>query len=408
MNNQTKGIEFEKHCMNLLQQLGFTSVKQTGRSGDQGADILGTYGNTLYVFQCKDHGVKQGNWSIQEVLGSKSIYNASRAVVISRTGFTRGALHLARANYCLPLTSHELEEAIARNESFDSVISTYTFPPSLQVAHDFDAIKKYEEVKKRVGRVPKRGDFDPATLRFIERKYGGLRKLILSLSDVPFTIRPSNQSIATEYKRIRQLIGRVPTLEDMSKHSEFSRNCFHDYPLTRLQRECGDRPHKELGLDKDALRAAYNALQTELGRPPSPKDLDQKGKYRYASYARVWGTWGNFLRERGIPVVKGTPKRFTKAEFLALYVLVNKLLEILRRTPPETWTTRHALLFEGRRVINQRWSENLFGNAKQLKQALESENAQILKRALDDLIKASLSSAGDEALDERVHERKDA
>jgi hypothetical protein len=409
MNNHTKGIEFEKHCMNLLRQLGFTSVERTGRSGDQGADILGTYGNTRYVFQCKDHGRIQGNWCIQEVIGSKSIYKASRAGVISRTGFSPRALDLARANYCLPLTSHDLEAAIAKNESFDSIISAYTFPPPLQLEHDFDAIKQYEEVKRRVGRVPKRRDFDPTTLRYIERKYGGLRKLILSLSDVPFTMRPTDEIIAKEYKRVRQVIGRVPTLEDMGKHSEFSRNCFHSYPFTRLQRECGDRPYKELGLDKKALREAYEALQGELGRPPSRNDLDERGKYRSSSYCNLWGTWGSFLREKGIPVIRGIPKRFTKEEFVVLYVLVNKLLEIHRHgNPPETWAVRHALLFEGNRVISQKWSENLFENAEDLKQALGSEKAQTLKRALDDLIKACLSSTCDEVPDERMHKNIDA
>lgn len=386
MNNQTKGVEFEKHCLNLLLQLGFASAEMTGRSGDQGSDILATYANTRYVFQCKDHRLKQGNWAIQEVLGSKSIYKASRAGVISRTSFTPSAIALARANYCLLLTSNDLEAAVARKETFADVISTYTFPQTLQVEHNFDAIKKYEEVKKRVGRVPKRRDFDPKTLRYIERKYGGLRKLILSLSDVPFTIRPDDESIVKEYKRVRELIGRVPTRKDMANHSQFSENCFKEFPFTRLQRECGDRPYKELGLDKTALREAYDALQKELGRPPSPKDLDVRGKYRCASYSRLWGTWGNFLRERGIQAVRGTPKRFTKEEFVILYVLVNKLLEVHRRTPPETWAIRHALLFEGRRVISQKWSENLFGKAEHLRQALESDKGKALKRAVDDLV----------------------
>lgn len=413
MNNHTKGAEFEMHCMTLLQQLGFASVERTGRSGDQGADILGTHASTRYVFQCKDHVRKQGNWCIQEAIGSKSIYKAARAGVISRTGFTPRALDLARANYCLLLTVHELEAAVARKESFDSIITTMSFPPALHIEHDFDAIKKYEEVKTRVGRVPKRRDFDATTLRFIERKYGGLTNLIRSLSDVPFTIRPNDESIAKEYKRVRQSIGRVPTLEDIGKHSEFSRNCFHDYPFTRLQRECGDRPYKELGLDKEALREAYDALREEIGRPPSSKDLDERGKYRYASYCRLWGTWGNFLKERGIQAVRGTSKRFTKAEFVVLYVLANKLLEVYRRgTPPETWAIRHALLFDGRRVISQKWSENLFGKAEHLKQALESDNAQGLTRAVDELIKVSLSSLRDlpcvSPARARVHPRPEA
>jgi hypothetical protein len=403
MNNQTKGIEFEKHCMNLLLQLGFTSLKETSRSGDQGADILGTYENTRYVFQCKDHGRKQGNWSIQEVLGSKSIYKASRAGVISRTGFTPSAIDLARANYCLPLTSSDLEAAIARGESFASIISAYTFPPSLQIEPNYDVVKKYEEVKRRVGHVPRRGDFDPSTLHHIERKYGGLRKLIQSLSDVPFTKRPDNERIAKEYKRIRQSIGRIPTLEDIVRHTEFSRNCFSSYPFTKLQRECGDRPNIERGIDKPALSEAYDALQKELGHPPSSRELDRKGNYRSSYYVSRWGSWGNFLKGKGLPTQKGLPPRFTKKEFVVLYLLVNKLLEIYRRgTPPETWAIRHDLLFGGKRVISQKWGEYLFKKAEHFKQALESNSAQILKRTLDNIIRAGLNSADDATQDEFV------
>lgn len=406
MDNQTKGIEFEKHCMNLLSQLGFTSIVQTSRSGDQGADILGTYGNTRYVFQCKDHQKKQGNWSIQEVIGSKSIYKASRAGVISRVGFTRSALDLARANYCLPLTSSDLEAAIARKESFDSVISTYTFPPPLQIEHNYDVIKKYEEVKKRLGRVPKRHDFDPSTLNRITKKYGGLRKLIQSLSDVPFTIKPDNESIANEYKRIRQIVGRTPTLDDMETHSEFSRNCFKEFPFTKLQRECGDRPNIERGIDKLDLWAAYEALRNELGHPPTAKELDKKGKYRSSYYARRWGSWVNFLKEKGLPIQKGTPARFTKNEFVVLYLLINKLLEIYSHgTSPKTWAIRHDLLFGGKRVISQKWCESLFKQADYFNQALGAPDAKRLKQAMDELIGACLRST-DEGVQEELGQKK--
>ena len=409
MNNKTKGTEFEKHCMNVLLQLGFTSVEQTGRSGDQGADILGTYENTRYVFQCKDHRRKHGNWSIQEVIGSKSIYKASRAGVISRSGFTPRALDLARANYCLPLTINDLEAAIARKDSFSSVISTYTFPPPLEIEHDYDAIKKYEEVKRRVGHVPQRHDFDPKTLLYIDRKCGGLTKLIQSLSDVPFTIRPDNESIANEYKRIRQSIGRIPTLADIVRHTKFSRSCFSSYPFTKLQRECGDRPNIERGVDKQKLLEAYDALQKDLGHPPSRKELDREGKYRSSYYEQRWEGWGNFLKEKGLPIQKGTPPQFTKKEFVMLYLLVNKLLEIYRHgIPPETWSIRHDLLFGGKSVISQKRCESLFKKAEHFKQALESDNSQILKRSLDDLIRASLNSANDEANDEFGHKTIDA
>ena len=395
MENHNKGIAFEEHCKCLLQSLGFTHLELTRQGGDQGADILGTYENTRYVFQCKDHKRKQGNWSVQEVIGSKNIYKASRAGVISRTDFTKKAYDLARANYCLVIKSSELEAAIERKDSFSSFISSFTFPPAHQIEHDFDVIKKYEEVKRRVGHVPQRRDFDATTLYHITKKYGGLTKLIQSLSDAPHTKRPGNANIADEYKRIRQLIGCVPTLEDIVNHTELSRNCFSSYPFTKLQRECGDRPHIERGIDKDKLREAYEVLQNELGHPPSSKELDQKGEYRSSYYTQRWGTWEAFTKEKGIPYFKGTPPQFTKEEFVVMYLLVNKLLEIrLHGIPSDTWAIRHGLLFNGERVISQKRIETLFRKAEHFKQALESDGAQGLKQTLDDLIRKYTESLG--------------
>lgn len=73
------------------------------------------------------------------------------------------------------------------------------------------------------------------------------------------------------------------------------------------------------------------------------------------------------------------------------YLLVNKLLEILRHgIPPNTWAIRHDLCFQGKRVINQKRIENLFGKTDEFKQALASDRAHDLKQAMDDLIKACL------------------
>lgn len=394
MDNHTKGIELEKHCMNLLQQLGFTSLKQTSRSGDQGADIVGTFENTRYVFQCKDHRQKQGNWSIQEVIGSKSIYKASHAGVISRTGFTQSAIALAGANYCLTLISSDLEAAIARGDSFASLISAYKLPPTVPIQHD-DVVKKYEEAKLRVGHVPRRGDFDPQTLRYIERKYGGLKKLIAALYEKPFTRRPDNKLIVEEYKRVRQIIGRTPTLDDMETHSEFSRSCFKHFPFTKLQRECGDRPHRELGIDKSKLIEAYDALQKEIGHPPSTKEVDQKGKYRSTSYMRLWGTWEAFAREKGIPYFKGTRPDLTREEFVVAYLLVEKLLEIRGQgIAPDTWAIRQDLLFKGKPVIKRKTMEHLFKQIDHFKQAFASDSAQNLKRAIDDCLKSNMDAFG--------------
>ena len=100
-DNIIKGTEFEDQCFNDLERLGFKDLRLTKRGNDQGADIIGKYGGTTYVFQCKKHKKKQGNKSVQESIAAKTYYKASRCGVISESGFTKSAIQLARPNYCL-------------------------------------------------------------------------------------------------------------------------------------------------------------------------------------------------------------------------------------------------------------------------------------------------------------------
>jgi len=121
------------------------------------------------------------------------------------------------------------------------------------------------------------------------------------------------------------------------------------------------------------------------------KSLLQKLGFTHVELTRQGGDQGADIlgtyENTQYPIFKGIPPRFTKEEFVVLYLLVNKLLEIHRHgTPPETWAIRHALLFDGDRVISQPWSETLFRRAEHFKQALESNDAQNLKKTFDDLI----------------------
>lgn len=55
----------------------------------------------------------------------------------------------------------------------------------------------------------------------------------------------------------------------------------------------------EIGIDKEDLKDAYFALAETLGRKPTRSDLDVKGEFKSAAYARLFGSWVGFLREVG-------------------------------------------------------------------------------------------------------------
>lgn len=91
------GHQFEYFCAELLKGNGFTNVKVTQGSGDQGVDILAIKEGVRYAVQCKNYSSSLGNTPIQEVNAGKQLYNCHVGVVMTNSTFTQGAIKLAEA-----------------------------------------------------------------------------------------------------------------------------------------------------------------------------------------------------------------------------------------------------------------------------------------------------------------------
>ena len=89
------GERFEVFCGQLLSAYGFVDVERIGRTGDQGVDLLVTWGDTRYAIQCKRYKNALGNTAVQEVFAGKSYYQCDIAVVLTNSTFTKGAKELA-------------------------------------------------------------------------------------------------------------------------------------------------------------------------------------------------------------------------------------------------------------------------------------------------------------------------
>lgn len=91
------GNDFEKFLGELFTTRGF-KAEYTPTTGDQGADlILEKFGERVAV-QAKCYTGLVSNSSIQEVIGSKAIYNCKQAIAITNSYFTKSAKILAEAN----------------------------------------------------------------------------------------------------------------------------------------------------------------------------------------------------------------------------------------------------------------------------------------------------------------------
>lgn len=91
------GGEFEKYLATLFVVLGY-KVELTKNSGDYGADLILTKDNNITVVQAKRYDNTVGISAIQEVIGSKKYYKASKCMVITNNYFTSNAKELALYN----------------------------------------------------------------------------------------------------------------------------------------------------------------------------------------------------------------------------------------------------------------------------------------------------------------------
>ncbi len=98
-NNESfkKGINFENQCMDILTEAGW-EVKETPSTGDQGVDLIASIDDLRICIQCKNHEKAIGNKAVQEISAGKLYWKGTHAVLVSKSGFTKSAHKLAKAN----------------------------------------------------------------------------------------------------------------------------------------------------------------------------------------------------------------------------------------------------------------------------------------------------------------------
>ncbi|MBQ7004362.1 MAG: restriction endonuclease [Oscillospiraceae bacterium] len=395
MTNQEKGLDFEKQCFSKLTDLGFTDLSLT-KSTDNGADIIGTFNGTKYVFQCKNHYKPQGNRCVQEVIAAQKLYKGNRCVVISNSSFTAAAIALAKANNCILLQAvelFELSEFPPPNYSKRLIDNTIVYDL------DYQLIEKYESIKKIVGRPPKWNELNKNIRYMIKKKYKNYGNFLSSIGDDKYTTKHTDEELQKEYIRIRTLLNKVPTGTEIRENSAFPYNQFREYPLTRLQKECGDRPNIERGVPKEALKCAYFELESELGHPPAVKDIDLYGKYRSSYYVKRWGSIDSFLSEIGrTRTAAGLPRRYSKDELVAIYSCIKILLSLIYESDEYivNQTTLEKLRIDNKSLISPTTFTHKFTTWKAFRQYVEENKIdsaleRIVNKIRDEGIDALLS-----------------
>ena len=90
------GDKFEALIKRLYEGAGY-AAQLTGRTGDQGGDLVVVRDDTKKVIQAKlRRNMTVGNDAVQQVIGAKGVYHCPGAVVITNSTFTPEAEELAR------------------------------------------------------------------------------------------------------------------------------------------------------------------------------------------------------------------------------------------------------------------------------------------------------------------------
>ena len=107
--NYNKGIIFENNCMDILKKSGW-KVKETPITGDQGVDLIASIDDLRVCIQCKNHEKAIGNKAVQEISAGKLYWKGTHAVLVSKSGFTKAAHKLAKANNVELIHESELKD----------------------------------------------------------------------------------------------------------------------------------------------------------------------------------------------------------------------------------------------------------------------------------------------------------
>lgn len=89
------GLEFESIIMSMYNNLGYNAQLTKG-GADWGVDIIAKKESEIFAVQAKRYSGSVGTQAVQEVFSGAKFYNATSAVVITNSGFTGSAVHLAK------------------------------------------------------------------------------------------------------------------------------------------------------------------------------------------------------------------------------------------------------------------------------------------------------------------------
>jgi HJR/Mrr/RecB family endonuclease len=105
------GPDFERFLAEVFLFLGY-AVRPTGKTGDQGVDLIVSRGPEKVAVQAKCYSGTVGNWAVQEAFTGMTVHGCHRCAVITSSTFTASARNAAAATGCILIEGHQIGSLI--------------------------------------------------------------------------------------------------------------------------------------------------------------------------------------------------------------------------------------------------------------------------------------------------------
>ena len=106
-----RGTAFEQFLGEVFLQLGY-AVQMTGKSGDQGVDLIATAAGKRIAIQAKGYVESVGNHSVMEVHTGMAYYACNASMVITNSVYTRAVRDCAQRVGCLLIDGEQIPSLI--------------------------------------------------------------------------------------------------------------------------------------------------------------------------------------------------------------------------------------------------------------------------------------------------------
>ena len=108
------GSDFENLLYRLFGAMGY-AVQKTGKTGDQGGDLIANMNGQRIVIQAKCYSSTVGNAAVQEAVAAQKFYDSNKVMVVTNSNFTKEAIELAKVNNVELVGGGKLSELLLQN-----------------------------------------------------------------------------------------------------------------------------------------------------------------------------------------------------------------------------------------------------------------------------------------------------